>query len=72
MGIENETREFFVRIIQSISMVLLWMMLNVFFGLYKELAYFSPHPQWMSYLYYILSIAGLVYVFLYVKRKWKL
>jgi len=72
MGIEDETREFLVRILQTISIVLLWMMLNVFFGFYKDYAFFINHPNWTNYLFYILSAASLVWLIIHLKRKWRL
>jgi len=72
MGIEDETREFLVRILQTISIVLLWMVLNVFFGFYKDYAFFDRHPNWTNYLFYILSAASLVMLIIHLRRKWKL
>lgn len=39
MGMEDETRAFLVTILQTISIVLLWMMVNVFIGIYKGYAF---------------------------------
>ena len=72
MGIEDETREFLVRILQTISIVLLWMVLNVFFGFYKDYAFFDRHPNWTNFLFYILSAASLVMLIIHLRRKWKL
>ncbi len=72
MGMEDETRAFLVKILQTISIVLLWMMLNVFAGLYKGLAFFEDSPQWYNYLYYVFFIATLVALIIHLKRKWKL
>ena len=53
---EPETREFLVRIIQTISLVLVWMLVNVYFGIYKDFAFFESHANWTNYLYYVLSV----------------
>ena len=53
MGMEDETREFLVRILNTIAIVLVWMMLNVFFGFYKNYAFFETKPDWTNYLFYI-------------------
>jgi hypothetical protein len=71
MGMEDETRDFLVKILQTISYVLLWMMLNVFFGFYKNYAFFTGQPAWYNYLFYALSLAGLIMLVLYLIRKWK-
>jgi len=72
MGMEDETRDFLVRILQTISIVLLWMMLNVFFGFYKDYAFFINRPNWTNYLFYFLSAATLVWLIIHLKRKWRL
>ena len=46
MGMEDETREFLVRILNTIAMVLLWMITNVFFGIFLGYAFFDGSPTW--------------------------
>lgn len=72
MGMEDETREFLVRILNTVSIVLLWMLLHVFFGIYKGYAFFEDRPDWTNYLYYILLVASFVILVIHLKRKWKL
>ena len=72
MGMEDETRAFLVRIMQTISMVLLWMLVNVFIGIYKDYAFFEDHPNWTNYLYYVFFLTSLVLLLLHLRRKWKL
>lgn len=72
MAMEDETRDFLVKIANTIAMILLWMMANVFFGIYKQLGFFSGSPTWKNWLYYALAIASLVWVILYLRRKWKI
>ena len=69
---EEETRAFLVKILQTISIVLLWMMVNVFIGIYKGLAFFEDSPRWTNYLYYILFLGSLVFLIIHLKRKWRL
>ena len=40
MSMEDETREFLVRILNTVAIVLVWMMANVFIGIYKGYAFF--------------------------------
>jgi formate hydrogenlyase subunit 4 len=72
MGMEDETRLFLIKIANTISIILLWMLLNVFFGIYKELAFFENSPGWQNWLYYTLAVATLVWLILHIKRKWNL
>ena len=72
MGIEDETREFLVRILNTVAIVLLWMMANVFIGIYKGFAFFEDKPDWTNYLYYAFLITSFVFLVIHLKRKWKL
>lgn len=72
MGMEDETRAFLVKILQTISIVLLWMMINVFAGIYKGYAFFENKPDWKNYLYYFLFLASLIALIIHLRRKWKL
>jgi len=72
MGMEDETRAFLVKILQTISIVLLWMMINVFAGIYKGYAFFENKPDWTNYLYYFLFLASLIALIIHLRRKWKL
>lgn len=71
MGVESETRAFFILIANSIGLVVLWMILNVLFGIYLEYAFFETAPSWKNILYYIISIAALVWVIKRLVSKWK-
>lgn len=57
---------------QTVSIVLLWMMVNVFIGIYKGYAFFAERPDWTNYLYYALLIISLIALLIHLKRKWKL
>lgn len=69
---EEETRAFLTKILQTISIVLLWMMINVFIGIYKGFAFFEDSPGWTNYLYYAGFFTSLVALIVHLKRKWKL
>ena len=72
MGIEDETREFLIRILQTVSIVLLWMMVNVFIGIYKGYAFFEDKPGWANYIYYAFLVISFLFLLFHLKRKWKL
>ncbi len=69
---EDETRLFLIKILQTISIILLWMMANVFFGLYKQFGYFDTAPTLKNYIFYLLSLSSLIGVVIHLKRKWQL
>ena len=72
MGMEDETRLFLIRIMQTVSIVLLWMMVNVFIGIYKGYAFFETQPDWTNWLYYAFLLISFVFLVIHLKRKWKL
>ena len=72
MGIEKDTKEFLLRIIQTISIVALWMLVNTFIGIYKDYAFFENRPNWTNYLYYLFLVGSFIALLIYLRRKWKL
>lgn len=72
MGMEDDTRAFLITIIQTISVVLLWMMINVLVGLYLGYAFFEETPGWKNIVYYIAFLTTLFFLVRHIKRKWRL
>jgi uncharacterized protein with PQ loop repeat len=72
MGMEEETRDFLVLIVNTIALVLLWMIANVLAGIYFKLAFFSGHPGVWNIVYYVLSFGTLFIIIRHLKRKWGL
>lgn len=71
MSVEPETKKFFILIVNSIALVLIWMIINVLAGIYFELAFFDHQPRWPNFLYYSLSVALLVMLVRYLVKKWR-
>jgi len=72
MGMEDETREFLVLIVNTISKVLLWMMINVFTGIYLGYGFFENKPDWRNIIYYLFFLLTFYLLFKHLKIKWKL
>lgn len=72
MGMENETRDFLVLIANTISKVLLWMMVNVFVGIYLEYGFFEGKPDWTNIVYYFLFLGSLLFLLKHLKKTWNL
>jgi len=72
MGMEDDTRGFLVLIVNTISIVLLWMMANVFVGIYLGYAFFEDSPNWKNIVFYIIFLASLFFLIRHLKRKWNL
>ena len=72
MGMEDETRAFLIRILNTVAIVLLWMMVNVFIGIYKGYAFFEDKPGRTNYIYYAFLAISFIALIIHLKRKWKL
>jgi hypothetical protein len=68
MSMENETKDFLVLIVNTISLVLLWMMINVFIGIYFGFAFFEGSPNWKNMVYYVCFLASLILLLTHLKK----
>jgi len=69
---EEDTKAFLVKIMQTISMVMLWMLVNVYIGIYKDYGFFEERPNWTNYLFYGFFLISLLFLIRHLRRKWKL
>ena len=70
-GMEPEAQEFLKRIVQTVSMGMLFLLLHMTFGLYLNWGFFEGSPTIGNLIYYIVflaSFAGLIYFYY---RLWK-
>jgi len=68
---EPEVREFLLKIVQSISMGMVWLLVNMSIGIYYGFAFFEGMPTLGNYIYYVAFLASLVLLILYLRKKWK-
>ena len=71
MGMEPEVREFLIRIVQTLSMGLLWMLVNMTAGIYFGFGFFDDKPSFANYIYYVFFLISLGLLILYFRKKWK-
>lgn len=69
---EDDTRGFLILIVNTIAIVLLWMIANVLVGIYLNFAFFEDKPTWKNIIYYIAFLVSLFILIRYLRRKWKL
>ncbi|MEJ8841654.1 hypothetical protein WG954_04615 [Lacibacter sp. H375] len=65
-GMEPEAQDFLKRIIQTVSMGILFLLLHMTFGLYLNWGFFEGSPGIGNIIYYIVflaSFAGLIYFY---------
>ena len=70
MGMEDDTRLFLVTIMQTVSLLILWLLINIFVGLYLKLGLFENSPSITNFIYYIVFIIGCYFLFKHIKKKW--
>ena len=68
---EPDVRFFLMCIVQTISMGMLWLLLNMTFGIYFNFAFFENAPSVGNIIYYIFLVVSAVFLVYYLKRKWK-
>lgn len=64
-------KAFFRIIFQCISMLMLWMLLNTFFGIKLGLLFLDEGISVWKGVYYVLMIASFAWVVRYIMKKWK-
>ncbi|MEO6672096.1 MAG: hypothetical protein ABIN93_01590 [Ginsengibacter sp.] len=68
---ETETRDFLVKIATSLSMGLLWLLVNTTTGIAFNLAFFDNKPSIGNYIFYAWFIGSLIALIIYYRKKWK-
>ena len=68
---EPEVKAFLLRIINSLSMVLFWMMVNMTAGIFYGLAFFDNSPSATNILYWCFCLLSFVALVVYLRKKWK-
>lgn len=71
-GMEPEVKKFFSRIVSSLSVGLLWLMVNSTLGIYFHLAFFEYRPGLGNYIFYGWFLISLVLLIFFYKKKWDL
>ncbi len=70
MGMEDDTQLFLVTIMQTVSLLILWLLINIFVGLYLKFGLFDECPSLKNFLYYAVFITGCFFLFKHIKKKW--
>ncbi|HSK13752.1 MAG TPA: hypothetical protein VK907_11090 [Phnomibacter sp.] len=68
---EPGVRLFLITIVRSMSFVLLWMLLNTYFGIKLGLMFFDEGVTAWHIVYYICMVGSFIYVVRVIMREWK-
>lgn len=66
---DEDIKLFLKRIAESIITTILWMIPNIFFGLYKGYAFFTNKIAWQNIVYYLLFIVTGIMLFFHIRKK---
>lgn len=68
---EPDVKEFLLRIVQTISMAIVWLLINMSVGIYFGFAFFDDTPSLGNYIYYVWFVVSFGSLIFYFKKKWK-
>jgi hypothetical protein len=70
-GIEPEVKDFLKRILQTVSMGMLFLIVHMTFGLYLNWGFYEEKISIGNVVYYIFLILSLIGLLLYYNKLWK-
>lgn len=70
-GMEPEAQDFLKRIVQTVSVGMLFLLLHMTFGLYLNWGFFEGSPTIGNLIYYIVFLASLAGLIYFYYRLWK-
>ena len=70
-GIEPEVKSFLSKIVTSLSIGLLWMLINSTIGIYFNFAFFENKPTIGNYIFYVWFLVSLYFLIKLYRRIWK-
>ena len=68
---EPEIRAFLVMVMQSVSLTLLWMLVNMTLGIYYNLAFPEGPLSIWNVLFYVFFLVTMVLLLVYLRKRWK-
>ena len=67
---EEDITGFLILIVQTLSMIILFIMVNLTLGLFFKLAFFDGGIGLKNILYYLFFLGSLIFVSRYIYKKW--
>ena len=69
-GMDPELKRYFKKIVNSFSVLLIWLLVIMTTGLYFRLGVFTNKVQWYNIIYYIFALASFGWLLFYNNRIW--
>jgi hypothetical protein len=70
-GWDPDVKKFLLKVLNSISLGLLWLMGSVTAGIYYKLAYAGDNPLIYTILFYVILVVTLALLIRYLLNLWK-
>ena len=67
---ENDARDLLMRVARTLIAALLWMVVNVFAGIYMGWMFFLTNPTTGNYIFYAWMLGSLLLLLYYCRRVW--
>ena len=68
---EPEAKDFLIAIMQTASLLIIWMLANVIIGIRFKLGLFEDAPTLKNYIYYAAFLISLFFLVKHLIKKWK-
>ena len=70
-GWDPDVKKFLLKVLNSITLSLLWLMGSVTAGIYYKLAYAGDNPLIYTILFYVVMLLSLFFLIRYLINLWK-
>lgn len=67
---ENDAKDFLLRVVRTLTSALLWLIVNVFIGIYMGWMFFYSKPTAGNYIFYIWMLGSLIALVFYFRKLW--
>ena len=71
MGMEDDAAQFLKKVVKTLSMALLWLLVNMTIGIYGGWMFFYGRPTLGNYLCYVFALGTLLLMLWYFYRIWR-
>jgi hypothetical protein len=70
-GWDPDVKKFLLKILNSISLVLMWMIASATAGIYFQLGYADGKPLIYTIIFYTAMVISLIFLIGYLYKSWK-
>ena len=70
-GMEPDIKKYLAKLLNSMSIVLIWLLINAMLRIYLELAFFNDCIQLVNIIFYVWFLASFIFLLYYLYKQWK-